>query len=241
MKKILFCLASLYAITVSAEFNFMLESGAVWQHRNDVKIPGNTGTRVNFDEFNQGPFFHYRGELYWKITDNHNLRAVYAPLNIAVKGRLPGNALFDGVSFSTSEELEVNYKFNSYRLTYFYSYWQSGKSFLNLGVTGKIRDAEIEFKQPSQKASYDNVGFVPLLFVEYQAPIGSDWLFHTNIDAAAAPQGRAIDLTVKFRRPFMEKYKLGFGLRSLEGGADNDKVFTFSWLNYAILDISGEF
>jgi len=34
---------------------------------------------------------------------------------------------------------------------------------------------------------------------------------------------------------------VGIGVRSLEGGAENDKVYTFSWLNYLIVDYKYSF
>ena len=71
--------------------------------------------------------------------------------------------------------------------------------------------------------------------------MGSSWLFHFNMDAAAAPQGRAFDLAFKARKELSKNYQLGVGVRTLEGGADNDKVYTFSWFNYAVLDLVGTF
>lgn len=241
MKRLIHPAIFFFTFISEAQVSFMLESGAVWQHRNDVQIPSDTGTRLDFDSFDRGPFFHYRGELFWKINEKHNLRAVYAPFQIQVKGPISSNVQFDGETFTPNEELEIDYKFNSYRLTYFYSFWEEERSHFNLGLTGKIRDAKIRFSQSGQSESYDNIGFVPLVYVEYQTPITSLWHFNVNMDAAAASQGRAIDLAIKFRRLITDQYSLGVGARTLEGGADNSKVFTFSWLNYAVVDLVGEF
>ncbi|TNF29022.1 MAG: hypothetical protein EP319_07815 [Deltaproteobacteria bacterium] len=246
MKKILYInllisILVLYSFSANAKLDLMLETGGVWQYRNDVKIPGNTGTRVDFDNYDQGPFFHYRAELFWNWGSNSNIRFVYAPFNTVVKGPLTENVSFNGKSFVSGQDLEVDYTFNSYRVTYFYSFFGTGDSQLNLGLTGKIRDAEIKFSQGAQESAYDNVGFVPLIYFEFQAPIGSIWLFNFNMDGAAASQGRAFDVALKLRRKISKDYKLGFGLRGLEGGADNDKVYTFSYFNYAVVDFVGSF
>ena len=58
-----------------------------------------------------------------------------------------------------------------------------------------------------------------------------------NLDAAAAKQGRAIDGSLKMIRKIGKKSSLRIGLRSLEGGADNNKVYTFSWFNYAVFEL----
>lgn len=242
MLKVITCLVILISSNpVFAEFSYMLESGTVWQYRNDAKIPGNTGDRVDFDNFNQGPFFHYRAELFWKISEKGNIRFVYAPFNTVVKGPLNRNVNFNNKTFVAGQDLEVDYTFNSYRVTYFYSFFGNGDNQLNLGLTGKIRDAEIKFTQGSQVSSYDNVGFVPLIYFELQTSLGSSWLLNLNLDGAAASQGRAFDVALKLRRKISKNYKLGLGARALEGGADNEKVYTFSYFNYAVLDLTGSF
>ena len=130
----------------------------------------------------------------------------------------------------------MEYTFNSYRLSYVYAYSGFGSDQFNIGFTGKIRDAKTTFSQPGQSSFYSNVGFVPLLYFEYQKGFGSNYEFNITSDLAAAPQGRAIDVALKLRRELSSNSKLGVGLRSLEGGADNEKVFTFSWFNYFVLD-----
>tara|TARA_B100001248_G_C27395862_1_gene465494 strand:- start:1719 stop:2447 length:729 start_codon:yes stop_codon:yes gene_type:complete len=225
----------------SASFDIVFETGALWQQRNDVRIPNTGGTRLNFDEFDSGPFFHYRAELFWHVNDTHNLRAVYAPLNLVVNGQVPYAVNYDNVNFNANQDIEIDYTFNSYRLTYYYSFWGNGDNQLNLGITGKVRDAKIQLQQGSTKASYDNVGFVPLIYFEYQKTLGTEWLFHFNMDAAAASQGRAFDVSAKLRHRILTDSLLGIGLRSLEGGADNDEVYTFSWVNYLTIDFLKSF
>lgn len=240
LKKLLI-LIFLISFEAVAEVRVMLESGGVWQHRNDVKIPGNTGDRVDFDEFDQGPFFHYRAELFWKLTEKSTVRFLYAPLNAVVTGKLIRNVNYNNQTFTSGQDLEVDYTFNSYRVSYIYTFLGTGDSQFNLGISGKIRDAEIKFKQGSQESSYDNVGFVPLIYLEMQTALSSNWLINFNMDGAAAPQGRAFDISLKLRRKLSKNYQLGLGARSLEGGADNDKVYTFSWFNYAVLDLTCSF
>lgn len=232
-----------FATEAYAEDNFdiLIETGAVWQSRNDVQIPSNSGTRLEVDEFNDGPFYYYRIESYYRVNQKHALRLVYAPFEIEVTGR-PGKAVvFDGQAFSDSEDLTIRYKFNSYRLSYIYGFWDFGDDQLNLGFTGKVRDAKTTFSQSNISESYDNVGFVPLLYFEYQKTLNSNWNLNFNVDLAAAAQGRAVDAALKARYKFREKSSLGVGVRSLEGGADNEKVFAFSWFNYALLELKLSF
>ena len=221
--------------------SLMLESGAVWQNRNDTKISPTTGTRIALDEFSDGPDFHYRMEAYYKINTRHSLRLVYAPLNISVGGRRATDTVFNDTRFSTAEDLDIEYKFNSYRISYIYSFWDSEDDKLNLGITAKIRDAKTTFAQTGLSSTYDNIGFVPLIYFEFQKALAKKWKINLTLDGAYASQGRAIDAALKLRRDFSEKSSLGLGFRTLEGGAENEKVYTFSWFTYAVADLVIEF
>lgn len=222
--------------TYANELTVQLESGAVWQHQNDVKITPQSGTQVDFDHFNQGPFFHYRLDLIYQFSKKHSFRAVYAPFNISVSDRISKSINFNNTVFNSGDELTINYMFNSYRLGYLYKIYDSTNTTVNVGFTLKLRDAKIEFSQTSIQSEYDNQGFVPLLYSSLEHKLSNNWFIYSDIDFAAAPQGRAIDLTIKARRQISKNSQFGIGFRSLEGGADNDKVYTFSWLNYFVLD-----
>ena len=237
--EILFCLPAFS----KNNFNIFLETGGVWQNRNDVQIPSNTGTRFEFDSFNRGPFLHYRLEAYYRLSNKHALRAVYAPLNIEVTGQWNKEIAFQNESFSQDEELKVRYQFNSYRLSYLYGFWGFKRDQLNLGLTAKIRQAQIAVSPVEMNFhnSYGNLGFVPLVYFEYQKALGPHWVFNCTLDGAIAPQGRAIDLALKLRHEMGKGIHLGFGVRTLEGGADNSKVFTFSWFNYALGELQIQF
>lgn len=233
-------LALAFVVTSKAygggDFDLFLETGAVWQNRNDTQIPPNTGTRFAIDELNSGPFFHFRIEGYYRLNQKHGLRFVYAPSEIEVSGKIDSNVVFNGQTFTSAEDLDIRYQFNSYRLTYLYAFEGFGKDQINAGITAKVRDAETTFRQTSVRSTYDNVGFVPLIYFEYQKALGNNWKLNFTLDGAAASQGRAFDAALKARRDLGKESSLGLGIRTLEGGADNDKVFTFSWFNYALLE-----
>lgn len=213
-----------------------IEAGYVWQDRNDFRISPQSGTLAKIDDFDRGPFVHYRVEYSQNISDKHGIRLVYAPFEVNLTGVQSSDVNFNGLVFSGSQPIDYRYKFNSYRIGYTYDYYSDSSSKLQFGFTGKIRDAVIGLTQGVTTSSYENIGFVPLFFASYQNNFTPDWGFYSDVDVSAAPQGRAIDLTVKLRRDLSQSSSLGFGYRTIEGGADNDKVFSFSWFNYAIFD-----
>ncbi|NCN27554.1 DUF481 domain-containing protein [bacterium] len=235
---VLFLSFSAYA---EKKFRVQLESGAVWQQLNDVKIAPNSGSLVEFDKFNKGPFFHYRLEGFYNLNRRHALRVVYAPLSLSVSKVLGESVNFNGTGFNSIDPLNIDYKFNSYRVGYLYRLLDGEKSSLQVGLTIKVRDAKIEFSQNSLNSKYDNVGVVPLLYLAYQLRLDSLWSVFSDVDFAAAPQGRATDFTIKLRRKLNDRFEAGLGYRTLEGGADNDKVYSFSWFHYVAADLSARF
>jgi len=218
-----------------------LESGAVWQQLNDVKITPNSGSLVEFDKFNKGPFFHYRLEAFYNIAERHSLRVVYAPLSLSVAKRIGESVNFNNQSYNSTDSLNIDYKFNSYRVGYLYRLLEGESSSFQLGLTIKVRDAEIKLSQNSVSSKYENVGIVPLLYLVYEWRFAPLWSVFSDVDFAAAPQGRAIDFSLKLRRELSENFVAGLGYRTLEGGADNDKVYSFSWFHYAVAELSAKF
>ncbi|MEM7647149.1 MAG: hypothetical protein AAF203_09585 [Pseudomonadota bacterium] len=248
VEKFLLCVCSLIAFVIviapveaKSSFDIFLEAGGVWQNRNDVEIEPGTGTRVEIDRANEGPFFHYRLEGYYRINKHHALRLVYAPSTIEVTQNFTQDVNFNDQTFAAGQDIDIRYQFNSYRLSYLYGFLEFGGDQVNIGFTAKIRDAETRFSQPGLSSSFSNVGFVPLIYFELQKELTKKWILNLTMDAAAASQGRAIDVALKVRRQIGESTQVGMGYRTLEGGADNDEVFTFSWFNYATVDLAVSF
>ena len=136
-----------------------------------------------------------------------------------------------------NSDVEGTYTFNSYRLTYRYELYLSKNVEFGLGFTGKIRDAEIKLSNENQEAVKDDFGFVPLINFRFHAKLYKNLGFLLAGDALAAPQGRAEDILSAISYEMSDNFKLKFGYRILEGGADNDEVYTFSLINYILLGV----
>jgi len=213
-----------------------LETGAVWQARNDVRIPGDSGTRFSIsDSASVGALPFYRLESVINLSEKGQLRFLIAPFRYSESGVPDKGLFFVDQSFSAGQKTKFTYQFNSYRVSYRYLYKDTSSWQVWLGGTVKIRDAEIALQQGNVKAKDSNVGFVPLfnLFSDYQ--LNHRWRFIVDFDGLLGPQGRALDLGLKFLYDIDKHWYLGAGYRTLEGGADNDKVYNFAWFNYALV------
>jgi len=133
------------------------------------------------------------------------------------------------------------YRFDSYRLTSRYSFIRNENVELAGGFTGKIRDAEISL-HGAEVARKTNTGFVPLLNAHFEwRPGAGPFGLLVDVDALAAPQGRAEDVLLAATWRVNDAIELRVGYRMLEGGADNDEVYSFAWLHYAVLGVGLRF
>lgn len=212
-----------------------LESGQVQNSYNQVAIPGDSGTRFNLRKsFDQGDFY-YRVRYLKLFRNSYGIRLLYAPLKLTGSARFSKDINFQEGLFSAGEPTSTLFKFNSYRMTYFYQFKTDSRWKLRAGATAKIREAAIELRQNDLKKERTDLGFVPLLyfFADYRWQNGVRAAF--SLDGLFAPQGRAIDSALMIGRVIEDHFIINLGYRILEGGADNDKVYNFSQFNFFFL------
>jgi len=141
---------------------------------------------------------------------------------------------FNGQTFAADTDMAARYRFNSYRFTWRYDVDPSGNFRWGIGLTGKIRDAEIELAGGGVTTARKNVGFVPLINFDVEARLHESWWLVVEGDVLAGPQGRAEDVFAGVRRDFDEQSSIRLGYRILEGGADTDEVYNFALINYLV-------
>jgi len=145
------------------------------------------------------------------------------------------------VTFEADENLNARYRFDSYRLTYSYALVRSERLHFDIGFTAKIRDAAIRVESEQRSSEKTNTGFVPLI------NFALDWSFDPQFgllvegDALAAPQGRAEDVLLAPYADVTDRLRFRIGYRILEGGADNDEVYTFALLHYLSTGLTWSF
>jgi hypothetical protein len=211
------------------------EAGVAAASRNDVRIPGAGGSQLSLvDDLSAAPTPVFRLRAGYRFADRHLVTALYAPLRVNATGVLGRDVNFAGQPYAAGSSVLGVYRFDSYRLTYRYSFIRNETVELGAGLTGKIRDAEISLYGP-QTATKTNTGFVPLLNVHLEwRPGAGSFGVALDADALAAPQGRAEDVLLAATWAASDAVELRLGYRTVEGGADNDEVYNFTWLHYAV-------
>ncbi len=210
-----------------------LEGGAVFSGYNDVRIPNVGGTLLSLSkDLDIDAKAYYRLRLSYAISRRHELSMLYAPLTLKAQGTLPGPVFFEGEQFPAMAAADGIYTFNSYRLTYRYRLLDKWRLRLDIGLTAKVRDAEVALTTAELAASKTNVGFVPLLHLRLIWDWNDKMGMMLEADAAAARQGRAEDVLLALTWRPAPRWQLRVGYRFVEGGADVDETYNFAWIHY---------
>ena len=214
-----------------------LEAGALWTSRNDERIPGDSGTRFALDDLTGGGAWPV-GRVTYEIDldERHGLRFLYAPIRTDGRGTLSKPVDFAGTSFAAGPA-EARYVFDTYRLGYRYRFFRSARWDWRAGVTLLARDAEIEVEQGGASARDTDFGLVPLLNLTGEYAIDERWTAVLDVEGAGSPQGRAVDAALTLGYDVEDDLRLSFGYRTIEGGADNDSVYTFAWIHQAVVSL----
>jgi len=225
-----------------AGFEADFEASVVFASRNDVRIPGDGGTELSLvDDLSTSAAPAFRLRLGYRAAGRHLITALYAPLQVTARGRLDRDVSFDGATYPAGTPLLAVYRFDSYRLTYRYSFVRRHGLDVAAGFTAKIRDAETSLYGVEARRK-TNTGFVPLLNVHVAwRPDGGAFGVVLDADALAAPQGRAEDVLLAATWAVREGLEVRAGYRMVEGGADNDEVYTFAWFHYAVVGLNVAF
>ena len=219
-----------------------LELGAAWQLRNTAQVSNEPpNTRFKIDELTgDGPFPAGRLVLDWPLNQKHLLRFVVAPLGIEENGTAAQSIVFQDTTFAPGP-LQVKYRFDSYRASYRYVFYERERWTWSGGATLNIRDAEIRLQQGTLTRVEKNTGLVPLLALEGQWRFAPGWYGLLDFEGLAAPQGRAIDAALKVGYDVTSNVTVAGGYRMLDGGADNDELYTFARFDSAVLGLTWRF
>ena len=223
-------------------FSLEVETGAIWQSRNQIQIPDSAdGTRFSLTDLQgNGPGVHRRVELTWNLNPRHSLRFVYAPIGFSGSGTFSAPVRFAGETFTPGSAVDSDYKFDSYRLSYRYMIHETERWRWRIGATAFLRDAKVELRQAGRVASDSNVGFVPLVSANVEYAITPRWTALIDFDGLISTQGRAIDAAAKIRYDLNDVWYVSAGYRVFEGGVDNER-YAFGWYNFALVSLGARF
>lgn len=215
------------------------ESGAAFSGYNNIRIPGDTGTKFSAkDDLNTKTAPFYRLRVGYIINKKHDISALFSVLNLEAEGSVNKNIDFNGVTFPANNNLDLNYRFNNYRFTYRYNFFTKDNFKFGAGLTLFVRDAAISLKDSTNKSVKSNVGFVPLINLKLEWNFVKWMGIYLEADFLFSTKGRAEDATFALQFFPHERIGIRIGYRLLEGGADNDSVYNFTLVHFATFGIT---
>lgn len=209
---------------------------------NDLAIPGNSGDDLSLtDDLDADDTGAFRIRYARTFSEKHWAGILLAPLTMKSHGNLNKNVDFNGTTFLEGSSVNATFRFNSYRLIYRYRLHQSDEFQFSIGGALKVRDAAIKLESDGLASEKKNVGIVPLMSFNLTWTPVEKLHFIVDGEAMAAPQGRAEDILFAVQYDVNESLAFKTGYRLLEGGADNDEVYTFSLFHYAVAGVTWSF
>ena len=211
-----------------------IEAGAAFPGYNAVRIPSETGTLFSLaEETPSGAVPVMRIRAGYTVGGRHSFSVLAAPLLVRGSGRLDENVDFGGTGFSAGSEIETLYRFDSYRISWQWLFYNNGGLSIGAGLTGKLRSADISVMGDEGFARRSDLGVVPLINFRMQWKLMSAYSFLLDGDALWSPYGRAEDVLVAFQYHKDDDTDFRIGYRILEGGSDGGgNVYTFALFHY---------
>jgi hypothetical protein len=215
-----------------------LEAAGAFAGYNDVRIPSDTGTDFSLAKDTPSPgTLAFRARGGYTFAGRHTVMALVAPLTVRGSGTLDRDIVFQGHTFSKDTKVDSSYRFDSYRLTYRYTFLKTAALDLAAGLTGKIRSADIALMSDdgatTAYAHRSDLGAVPLINLMAEWRPGGQFSLLFDADALVTPFGRAEDLLAALQYRVSNRAMLRLGYRVLEGGSDGGgKVYTFALFHY---------
>lgn len=240
MKKILFTaliLMSAIALSAKPDLRIEAETGIAFPGYNDVRIP-NVGNNTQFslkDDLGLKSTLSTRLSVHYRISPRHQVSLMAAPLTLKAEEKLAKDVVYQGKHFWKNDIVKTEYRFDSYRLQYRYFLPKEFFGIRAVGASLKMRDAEISLESSSNQSSKTNTGFVPLLSLNAGYKVNDELDIVLEAEGLASPYGRAEDVFVGALYNVHKHLKVKAGYRFLEGGSDNEEVYTFAAVHYAIV------
>lgn len=230
----------LLAAAATAQAFIDVEGGFAFTGYNDVRIPDDGGTTLSLaTDLDQDPAHALRVRVGYVFGGRHAVSFLVAPLTVEGSGRLEEDVRYRDTVYPAGSRVHSTYRFDSYRLTYRYSFVKTDRLELAAGLTGKIRSASISLAGDAGYERRDDLGFVPLVNLGLRWNFAGPFSVLVDADALASPYGRAEDVLVALEYDHGERAAFRAGYRILEGGSDGGGgVYTFALFHYATVGVS---
>lgn len=230
-------------MTMAAQAFVDIEAGAAFTGYNEAAIPADTGDKFSLaKETPAGAIPVIRIRVGCTFGDRHTVSVLAAPFTAKGKGTADSDISYQGLVFPEGETITSIYRFDSYRLTYRWDFFRNEAVDIGVGLTGKVRSADIALAGDAGYANRTDLGVVPLINFRLDWRITDPVSLVLDGDALATPFGRAEDVQLALAWRYSDTATFRIGYRILEGGSDGGgNVYTSALFHYATAGITVTF
>jgi len=146
---------------------------------------GQSGTDFDYvRDGGQGVLFPFERFTAGITIGKHTVSLLYQPLTVQTKVKLNSALVVDDVTFPAGTGMILNYGFPFYRISYTYEILRKAKSYLALGLSLQIRNADIYFESldGTRFTANKNVGPVPVIKIKGALWLNNKAYIATDID-----------------------------------------------------------
>jgi hypothetical protein len=231
---------------------------------------GFVSTLSNFGEFGAQPTridfrtsagqdnlnFYTRWSAELELGKRHTVVALYQPLASTGTWTPSEDVRFGGVAFNKGAPLATSFSFPYYRLSYLYELWTDDGSYLSLGASGQIRNANntVATLDGTRFARSSNVGFVPALKVRGEWSVTDSAYLGVEADGIYAPisvlngsdndtVGAILDASLRVGVKLSPRASAFLNVRYLGGGATNTDPndYAKNWLHFFFVGLGATY
>lgn len=189
--------------------------------------------------------------------ERHTVTLLYQPLTLRSEAVFYDEERVDDVVFAAGTPVDLVYGFSFWRGSYTYDLAPDEDVTTGIGASLQLRNATISFTSAdgSQRASYRNIGPVPVLRLHHRRPVGRRGFVAGEVDGFWAPirylnggnsdvEGAIVDLSLRAGWELRHGAETFVNLRWLGGGAvgtSNNPTtgdgYNRNWLHFATLSL----
>jgi hypothetical protein len=207
-----------------------IETGLMMTGKNDVRVPGNSGTNFSLTEdFDAKAALHFRFKLVQPLAEKHRLIFTYAPLKVTSTGTTKDDIHFGGSHFIPNLNLTGEYRLDSYRQSYMLDLVKLAKTSVSVGASVEIRDEAVKLSGSDYYGKRADTNVVFLANAGWKSQLSSKTSLLIEGDFLIDKDNSCNDIYLGMYNKFLKDSGFKYGYRIIQR-----KTYTESIHNNAV-------
>lgn len=215
-----------------------IETGLVATGKNDVRIPGATGTNFSLkDDFDAKSALHFRFKLVQPLAEKHRLVFTYAPLKVTSSGKTKRDIFLGDAHFVPGLNLEGEYRLDTYRQSYILDLMKNAKTAFSVGASVEIRDEAIKLAGDDYYGKRIDTNIVFLANAGLKSQISKNSSLLIEGDFLIDKDNSCNDLYLGMYNRILKDSGFKYGYRIIQRKTDKDTIHNNAIFHFLTIGI----